>query len=369
MTPLYLQQLSLVDFRCCEAGELVFSPKVNCFAGLNGSGKTNLLDAVHYLSLTKSAFNPVDSQNIRYDAPFFVLQGTFLLDGQEEHVYCGVRRGQKKVFRRNQKEYERLSDHIGLFPLVMISPSDAALVYEGSEERRKFMDGVISQFDKNYLDMLLEYNRVLQQRNALLRRFSETRSFDAASLSIWDEQLVAKGEPLHAARLAFVRDFTPIFNEYYRYLSGDREQVELVYSSQLAKMSLSALLENALPRDRAIEHTTVGVHKDDLDFRIGAHALKKSGSQGQQKTFLIALKLAQLAFIRIYRKKMPILLLDDIYDKLDEQRVQRLMDLVCGDDFGQIFITDTGVGRMRELFEGKGVPFKIFSIEEGKISG
>lgn len=363
-----LQKLTLIDFKNYEQAELVFSPKVNCFAGSNGSGKTNLLDALHYLGLCKSYFNPIDSQNIRYDAPFFVIQGIFLSDdGIEEQVYCGMKRNQKKVFKRNQKEYERLADHIGLFPLVMVSPGDSVLITGGSEERRRFMDSVISQYDKQYLDALIDYNRVLSQRNALLKGFAESRSFDKGVLEVLDMQLADKGRPVYEARKAFTEVFTPIFAAHYRQLSGVEETVALQYESQLHEESFESLLERALPRDRAVHHSTAGVHKDDLSFTIGGHPMKKSGSQGQQKTYLIALRLAQFGFIRDTGKRMPLLLLDDIYDKLDAGRVERLMDAVCSEGYGQIFITDTGVGRMQELFEGRGIPFRLFRIEGGRV--
>jgi len=364
-----LEHLSLVDFKNFEQAELAFSEKVNCFAGPNGSGKTNLLDALHYLSLCKSYFNPIDSQNIRYDAAFFVIQGRFRSDEEaEEQVYCGMKRNQKKIFKRNQKEYDRLADHIGLFPLVMVSPGDGVLISGGSEERRRFMDGVIAQYDKAYLETLIDYNRLLSQRNALLKRFAETRSFDASVLEVLNLQLAEKGVPVYEARKRFIGSFTPIFAEHYGRLSNAAEEVSLSYESQLDKAELAQLLEDSLAKDRAVQHTTAGVHKDDLEFSIGGHPMKKSGSQGQQKTFLLALRLAQFGFIRDTGKRRPLLLLDDVYDKLDAGRVERLMDMVCGEGFGQLFITDTGVGRMQELFEGRGIPFRLFRIENGKIS-
>lgn len=364
-----LEKLTLIDFKNFGEAELGFSAKVNCFAGPNGSGKTNLFDALHYLSLCKSFFNPVDSQNIRHDAPFFLIQGYFRDDaGYEETIYCGMKRGQKKVFKRNQKEYERLSDHIGLFPLVLISPADGVLIAGGSEERRKLMDSIIAQYDPVYLSTLIDYNRVLAQRNALLKQFADVRMFDAAMLEVLDAQLSEKGLPVHKARKQFTEQLLPIFNSYYSLLSGDAEQVELVYQSQLFRQPFDELLREALPKDRMVQHTTAGIHKDDLEFSIGPYALKKTASQGQQKTFLIALRLAQYAFLRDTGKRMPLLLLDDIYDKLDAGRVGRLMDLVCGDGFGQIFVTDTGVGRMQELFEGRKIPFRLFTITKGQIN-
>lgn len=369
-TPMILEKLSLVNFKNFEEAELSFSGRVNCFAGPNGSGKTNLLDALHYLALTKSYFNPVDSQNIRHDNGFFVIQGVFTADdGAEEQIYCGMKRSQKKVFKRNQKEYERLADHIGLFPLVMVSPADSVLISDGSEERRRFMDGVISQYDKAYLDHLIAYNRVLSQRNALLKQMAEGKNADASVMDVLDLQMEAQGQPVYEARKRFIEAFTPIFADFYSRLSGQAETVGISYQSKLHDHSFADLLLESMMKDRVMQHSTAGIHKDDLVFTIGGYPMKKNGSQGQQKTFLIALRLAQFSFIRDTGRRMPVLLLDDIYDKLDENRVRRLMDEVCSKGFGQIFITDTGVGRMKELFENRGIPFRLFEIREGKVIG
>ncbi|GAB4142001.1 MAG: DNA replication and repair protein RecF [Bacteroidia bacterium] len=366
---MYLQNLSVLNFRNYEACELSFSERVNCFTGLNGSGKTNLLDAIHYLSLCKSFLNPTDSQNIRHDAPFFVIQGTFDHGNEvQDAVYCGVKRGQRKTFKRNSKEYERLSDHIGLFPLVVVSPADGVLITGGSEERRRFMDTVISQYNRNYLDQLIAYNKVLSQRNSLLKLMAEGKAGNDGTLEILNLQLCQYGEPVHIARRAFIKELLPFFNKFYNDLSGGAEEVGLIYESKLLETSLNDLLESALQKDKILQHTTVGIHKDDLDFTIGDYSLRKSGSQGQQKTFLIALKLAEYVFLDRASGKKPMLLLDDIHDKLDEERVGRLMDIVCSNDFGQLFITDTGAGRMSGMFEGRGVPYKMFNVEQGMVS-
>lgn len=365
---MYLKKLSLLHFRNYEEASFDCSERVNCFTGLNGSGKTNLLDAIHYLSLCKSFLNPIDSQNIRFSQPFFVVQGIFD-DGNngEDNILCSVKRGQRKVFKRNGKEYERLSDHIGLCPLVDVSPADSVLVTGGSEERRRFMDTVISQFNRQYLEQLISYNRALSQRNALLKQMAEGKVADDGTLEVLDLQLEQYGNPVFIARKAFIRELLPFFNNYYNQLSGGAEEVELVYESKLHEKSLGELLKSTVARETILGHTTVGVHKDDLDFRISGHPLRRSGSQGQQKTFLIALKLAEYVFLDRASGKKPMLLLDDVHDKLDEERVTRLMEIVCGKGFGQIFITDTGVGRMNELFEGKGLPYKMFLVEGGKI--
>ena len=364
---MYLQKLSLVNFKNCSSAELELSPQVNCFTGSNGEGKTNLLDAIHYLSFCKSFFNPIDSQNILHEAPFFVIQGTFLLDGQPEEIYCGLKRNQKKQFKRNKKEYSKLSDHIGLFPLVMISPADSDLIAEGSENRRKFIDSVISQYDKDYLDRLIDYNRVLSQRNALLKRFAETRSFDEASLEIWDMQLIELATRIYNKRRQFIDEFVPIFQQYYELISGGKEKVSLAYDSHLGEGDFAQTLKNAQRKDMIFQYTTVGIHKDDLEFRIMDHPIKKFGSQGQQKSYLIALKLAQFDFIKKIKGLTPILLLDDIYDKLDEHRVKQLMNIVSSNNFGQIFITDTHPDRIPKLFENANERFKLFHVEQGVV--
>jgi len=365
---MYLRSLSLVNFKNYPQAELSFSEHVNCFTGNNGEGKTNLLDAIHYLSFCKSFFNPIDSQNILHEAPFFVIQGVFVSDeAKEEEIYCGLKRNQKKQFKRNKKEYSRLADHIGLFPLVMISPADSELITEGSETRRRFLDTVIAQFDKEYLDHLIQYNKALSQRNALLKQFADSRKFDKDSLEIWDVQLVELGTAIHNKRAAFVKSFVPIFQKYYELISGGKEKVKLNYHSHLNEGAFATTLSNALSRDRALQYTTVGIHKDDLEFSISEFPVKKFGSQGQQKSYLIALKLAQFDFIKKVKKLTPILLLDDIYDKLDDQRVKELMKLVSSDSFGQIFITDTHGDRLQKLFKKSDADFRSFRIVNGLV--
>lgn len=364
---MHLKKLSILNFKNYPEASLDFSSHVNCLTGNNGEGKTNILDAIHYLSFCKSFFNPIDSQNILHDSPFFLVQGQFELDGQEEEIYCGQKRNQKKQFKRNKKEYQRLADHIGLFPLVMISPADSELITEGSESRRKFLDSVIAQFDRDYLENLISYNKVLSHRNALLKQIAASGKYDSASMELWDEQLVAYGKKVYNKRQDFVNGFVSIFQKHYELISGGREQVSMEYSSHLDTSSFEDVLAKALNRDRAMEYTTVGIHKDDLNFNINGHSLKKYASQGQQKSFLIALKLAQFDFIKKIKNITPILLLDDIYDKLDDQRVKHLMELVSSDHFGQLFVTDTHPTRLAELFRNRDVDFKAFSISKGTI--
>ncbi|HEY0030339.1 MAG TPA: DNA replication/repair protein RecF [Bacteroidia bacterium] len=364
---MFLKKLSVINFKNYPEAELTFSNHINCLTGNNGEGKTNILDAIHYLSFCKSFFNPIDSQNILHEAPFFLIQGVFAMADKEEEVYCGLKRNQKKQFKRNKKEYSRLADHIGLYPLVMISPADSELITEGSESRRRFIDSVIAQFDRDYLENLISYNKVLSQRNALLKQFGSSRKFDKVSLEIWDMQLIEYGQKVHQSRKSFVHSFVPIFQKYYELISGGREKVDIGYSSHLNENSFADVLEKALDRDRAIEYTTVGIHKDDLEFTINSYSLKKYASQGQQKSFLIALKLAQFDFIKSIKQVTPVLLLDDIYDKLDDLRVKQLMELVSSDHFGQLFITDTHPTRLADLFRSTDTDFKVFTIVQGNV--
>jgi DNA replication and repair protein RecF len=365
---MWLQNLSVINFKNFFEGELLFSPTVNAFAGDNGAGKTNLLDAIHYLSLCKSYFNPVDTLQIRQGSDFFMVQGVFEKKKKHEIISCSLKRNQKKQFKRNKKEYERLADHIGLFPLVMISPYDISIIIEGSEERRKFIDNVISQTDPSYLDELILYNKVLANRNALLRQISASGSYDPQLLDIYNQQLVNSGNRIFDKRKAFMAVFIPIFNKHYEYLSGQAEGVDLVYDSPLLKDDFESLLKISIERDRTLERTTVGIHKDDLLFSIHGMPMKRFGSQGQQKSFLIALKLAQYSFLLNNKKFKPLLLLDDIFDKLDEKRTRKLMKMVSHEDFGQIFITDTSSERIMRIFNEIEVEVKIFNIANGAVS-
>ena len=365
---MYLKKLSILNFKNYSEAEIEFSSQVNCLTGNNGEGKTNVLDAIHYLSFCKSFFNSIDSQNILHEAPFFLIQGSYASEDKDEEIYCGLKRNQKKQFKRNKKEYQRLADHIGLFPLVMISPADSELVTEGSESRRRFIDSVIAQFDRGYLEDLISYNKVLSHRNALLKQFADSRHFDIESLEIWDMQLIEYGTKVFEKRKNFINSFIAIFQKYYELISGGREQVGINYLSHLNDASFSDALIKALSRDRAMEYSTVGIHKDELEFTINGHALKKFASQGQQKSFLIALKLAQFDFIKNIKNVTPILLLDDIYDKLDDFRVKQLMELVCSDNFGQLFITDTHPTRLSKIFKTSDADFKLFKICEGNVT-
>jgi DNA replication and repair protein RecF len=359
---MYLKKISLLNFKNLEAQSFDFQQKINCFVGNNGVGKTNILDAIYYLSFAKSYFNSVAIQNIRHGASFFMVEGDYVIDHRNEKIVCSLKKGQKKVLKRNGKSYEKFSEHIGQLPLVIISPADRDLVTEGSDTRRKFIDGVISQQNKNYLLDLLAYNKVLTQRNALLKYFAANRTFDALNLGVYDEQLSEYGTRIYEVRKAFLEKFIPIFNEKYQVISNDKERVDLVYKSQLNDFSMNSLLQKSLEKDKILQYTTAGTHKDDLSFEIGDYPIKKFGSQGQQKSYLIALKFAQFEFIKQQSNVVPILLLDDIFDKLDESRVLQIINLVNNDEFGQIFITDTHSERTENIVKQSNKPYKIFKL-------
>jgi DNA replication and repair protein RecF len=366
---MYLKKISLVNFKNYDEAELTFVDGANAFTGNNGAGKTNLLDAIHYLSLCKSYFNPIDSQQIKQDRDLFMLQGLFEKNNKQETVTCGVKKNQKKQFKRNKKEYQRLAEHIGLFPVVMISPNDVSLILEGSEERRKFIDTVISLTDANYLDQLIIYNKTLLNRNALLKQIADTGKYDPQLLSIFDEQLISCGNKIFEKRKSFMEVFTPVFNQHYHYLTEDAEFVELIYQSPLLTNSFESLLKSNLEKDRILQRTSQGIHKDELVFQVhGNLPLKKFGSQGQQKSFLIALKLAKYSFIYQNKGFKPMLLLDDIFDKLDDSRITKLMRMVSEDDFGQIFITDTNASRVKRIFDDIGVSLNLFEISKGAVN-
>lgn len=357
-----LKKLSLINYKNFDSKNFELDDKINCFVGANGIGKTNVLDAVYHLSFGKSYFNPISTQNIKHGEEFFVIDGEFEKDAREEKVVCSLKKGTKKIIKRNGKAYDRLSDHIGLLPLVMISPSDRDLIIEGSDTRRKFIDGVIAQSDKKYLKDLIKYNKVLAQRNSLLKYFAVNRTFDSTTLSVYNDQLHGYGTDIFKKRVAFLEAFIPIFQEQHQVITGNNEKVSLVYESKLLNDDLSTLLEQNVDKDRALQYTSVGTHKDDLSFQIEEHPIKKFGSQGQQKSFLIALKFAQFQFIKEQSNTTPILLLDDIFDKLDEHRVSHIVALVNNENFGQIFISDTHADRTEEVVKQIHQSYKIFKM-------
>lgn len=371
-----LKRISILNYKNIEEATLLLSPKMNCFIGQNGEGKTNLLDAVYYLSFCRSALNSLDSQLIKHDQDFFVVEGEYCDDFSEKttteadenrlNIYCGMKRGTKKHFKRGGKEYRRLSDHIGLIPVVLVSPADTLLINGGSEERRRLVDMVISQYDRSYIDLLFDYNKALQQRNALLRMEQEP---DAAVLEIWEQQMAVNGERLYEKRRAFVEEMIPIFQQIYQQIADGKETVSLRYVSHCERGPLLDVIQRDRFKDRAVGYSLHGAHRDDLEMLIDGYPVRREGSQGQHKTFVIALKLAQFDFLkRTVSATTPLLLLDDIFDKLDAQRVERIVRLVSDENYGQIFITDTNRQHLDWILQSGATEYKLFHVENGVIS-
>ena len=361
-----LEKLSILNYKNIAEAKLELSPKINCLIGQNGVGKTNVLDAVYYLSFCRSSNNPIDSQVIRHGQEFFMLEGVYAESIESElTISCAMKHGMKKHFRRNKKEYKRLSEHIGLITIVMVSPSDTMLIDGSSEERRRFMDVVISQQDRSYIENLNRYNKALQQRNTMLKMEEEP---DLDVLCLWEEQMAVAGEAIYRQRKAFTEELIPIFQRYYETISGNREQVSLNYISHCQRGPLLEVIQRDRHKDRAVGYSLHGIHRDDLEFTLGGHPMKREGSQGQNKTFVISLKLAQFDFLkRTNAKTTPLLLLDDIFDKLDAERVEQIVRLVGSDEFGQIFVTDTNRDHLDQILQSSSHDFKIFSVEDGEI--
>ena len=342
-----IKRLTLVNFKNHQSREFVFNKKIVCITGSNGVGKTNILDALYYLSFSKSFINAADNLNILNGEEFFTVRGVYEIDGMDENIVLSFHRQKGKTLKRNDKEYEKISDHIGLIPLVIISPQDIRLIFDGSSERRKFVDSAVAQNDSAFLAALQNYNRALMQRNKYLK--SADKVFDPNMLQMWDMHLISNAKKLYEGRRAFIDAFTPEFQQYYKAISNGSETPDIKYFSQLENADMETLLRQSVDKDRILQYTSSGVHKDDLIFEINSLALKNCGSQGQQKTFLAALKLAQFIYLRQCGKS-PILLLDDIFDKLDSARVQNIVNLILGSGFEQIFITHTSADDMRRLF-------------------
>ncbi|WP_405291106.1 DNA replication/repair protein RecF [Algibacter sp. Ld11] len=358
-----LKSLSLLNYKNFDSKTFAFNEKINCIVGNNGIGKTNVLDAIYHLSFGKSYFNPVATQNIKHDEEFFVINGDYTKEDKPEKVIVSLKRGQKKIIKRNGKAYDKFSEHIGFLPLVIISPADRDLIIEGSTTRRKFIDSVISQSDNSYLSALINYNKILAQRNALLKYFALNHTFNKDTLDVYNSQLTDFGTKIFEKRDAFLQEFIPIFKSRYEAISNGNEDVDLNYHSDLFENDLNTLLNKAINKDKALQYTSVGIHKDDLHFNISGHPIKKFGSQGQQKSFLIALKLAQFDFIKAQSGVNPILLLDDIFDKLDEQRVSQIIKLVDDENFGQLFISDTHAERTENAVKQVHQSYEIFKLE------
>lgn len=355
-----LKSLSILNFKNIREASLDFADKMNCFVGLNGQGKTNLLDAIYYLSFTKSFFNVIDSQNITHGEEMALIQGKY---ENEETISCGLKRGQKKQFRRGKKDYKRLLDHIGLIPLVIVSPQDAELITDGSDERRRFLDGVIAQQNRKYLEHLTSYNALLKQRNALLKQCEDRPDVPEDLFEVLELQMAGHAEYIFRERSAFIERFVPLFQELYAEIAGMEEQVSLRYVSQLKDRDLAEAFRRTRSRDVILGWTSQGVHKDDLPMMLGEYPLKQVASQGQQKTFLLALKLAQALYLG-----KPILLLDDIFDKLDATRMERIIRLLQSDRFGQIFITDTDRQHLSELLPTEDEQSRLFTVSGGVIT-
>jgi DNA replication and repair protein RecF len=362
---MYLKELKIANFRNCKEIELCFSPNINCFIGKNGAGKTNLLDAVYYLSFCKSYFGNLEQQNITHECDFFSILGTYQHNENTETCHCVLEKGKAKQFKLNKKEYDRLADHIGRYPLVMVSPYDTDLINAGSDERRRYVDSVVSQFNRNYLNDLITYNKALIQRNALLKQFAETGYFDRNTLEIWDMRMELPAHRIFEIRKTFAESFTPVFQKYYSMISNAAETVEIEYESTLDTMPFLELMRQSLEKDRILRYSTAGIHKDNLTFKINGFPVKYFGSQGQQKSFLVAMKLAQFDYIREKTGVKPILLLDDVFDKLDDDRVKQLVQLTGGDYFGQVFITDTQQARIEQIFKEHSIDHRIFIMENG----
>lgn len=360
---MYLKKLVLINFKNIAQAEITLSERLNCFVGDNGAGKTNVLDAVYYLSMSKSALSMTDGQSVRHGEDFFVVEGTYAGDsGFSDTVNCSFLRRSGKVLKLNGKEYDRMADHVGRFPVVIVSPQDSVLITDAAEERRRYLNAFLSQLDRDYLASLMRYNAVLAERNRFLKSSS-----DEQMLQIYDMQLADHAARIYERRRDIIERMRPLVADFYRQLSGDREQVEIEYRSELASASMGELLLASRERDIVNGFTTSGVHRDDMSLRIGGYPLRKYGSQGQQKSFLMSLKLAQYRILTEVCGERPLLLLDDLFDKLDTSRVENLLTLVAGDDFGQIFITDCNRSRLETILSRAGEKYALFMVEGGDI--
>ncbi|GGH54741.1 DNA replication/repair protein RecF [Dyadobacter endophyticus] len=361
---MWLEKLHLTYFKSYEEKAFTFGQHVNCIVGENGSGKTNLLDAIYFLTLTKSAFHNQDALGIRHINDFFLLDGVFNEQGKHIQITCSLQRGQRKVFMADKKHYERLSDHIGLFPVVLIAPDDTDLIREGSEERRRFFDGVLGQAVPGYLNDFLQYNKILTQRNGLLKLFAERNYLDEDLLETYNEPLIVLSQRIHRHRVTFMEKFVPLFYKFYEFLSSGHEKVDVIYESEVSSPDFPAEFRRNRSRDLHAQRTGKGVHKDEYVFEIDGVTLKKFGSQGQQKSFLIALKLAQFELLKEEKGKTPILLLDDIFDKLDDRRIHKLIELIDTGFLAQVFITDARPERSQRILEHVKADVRFFEIEK-----
>tara|TARA_B100001989_G_scaffold11800_1_gene7479 strand:- start:2122 stop:3210 length:1089 start_codon:yes stop_codon:yes gene_type:complete len=358
----YLKKISIINYKNIVDKEYNLDPKINCFVGNNGVGKTNILDSIYHLALGKSYFNLRNDQLINKNEDFMVIDGLFDLNGKKENIICSIKRGDKKNLKRNGKTYKKFSNHIGLIPIVLISPYDNDLINEGSSERRKFIDSIISQNNKEYLINLIAYSRVIQNRNSLLKQYNKSVDFDLDTIKIYDDQIIKLSEPIFMARKNFFNDFKDLVIEKYDQISENQEKISIEYKSDLFDSEIKNLIENSFQKDVILQYTSSGIHKDDFIFNLDGSRIKKFGSQGQQKSFLIALKLAQFEYLKNKTGNSPILLLDDIFDKLDLIRVKRIVEIVNSTNFGQLFLSDTDRERIEKVLSSLNLSSKIFDV-------
>jgi DNA replication and repair protein RecF len=360
---MFLNTLSINNYKSFSSAKFNFEKKINCFIGKNGVGKSNIIDSIYHLAFTKSYFNPSSNQNIKIGSDFFSINGEFLISERKEEILCSFKKGEKKRIKRNGKIYKKISDHIGLVNLIIISPHDRNLIAEGSEMRRKFIDSVIGQIDKVYLKRVMDYNKILTQRNSLLKYFFINKKFDQNTIDAYDQQLISLGTPIYTERNKFLKLFIPIFKKYYNNISSGDDSVNIKYNSHLNEGSFTEIISSSISKDRFVQYTTKGIHKDDLEFLIEGNKIKNFGSQGQQKSFLVSLKLAQFEYYKEKFGSSPIVLLDDIFDKLDQNRVTQIVNILEKNEFGQIFITDTHRERVEEALKHSSNKEEIFNIE------
>ena len=362
MISVFLKKISIINYKNILDKEYKLDPKINCFVGDNGVGKTNILDAVYHLSMGKSYFNVKNDQLINRGKDYMLVDGVFELNNKNESIVFSLKIGEKKVLKRNGKPYKKFSNHIGLIPVVLISPYDNDLINEGSSERRKFIDSIISQNDKEYLINLIAYTRVIQNRNKLLKQYNRSVDFDLDTIKVYDDQIYKLSEPIFKARDKFIKEFTPLVLEKYKHISDDKEKISIEYKSDLINNHVENLIKDSFQKDVILQYTSVGLHKDDFVFNIDENRIKRFGSQGQQKSFLIALKLAQFDYLKNETGNSPILLMDDVFDKLDLMRVKRIVEIVNSTNFGQLFLSDTDKERIEKVLSSLNLSSKIFEV-------
>ena len=362
MISVFLKKISIINYKNILDKEYELDPKINCFVGDNGVGKTNILDAVYHLSMGKSYFNVKNDQLINRGKDYMLVDGVFELNNKNESIVFSLKIGEKKVLKRNGKPYKKFSNHIGLIPVVLISPYDNDLINEGSSERRKFIDSIISQNDKEYLINLIAYTRVIQNRNKLLKQYNRSVDFDLDTIKVYDDQIYKLSDPIFKARDKFIKEFTPLVLEKYKHISDDKEKISIEYKSDLINNHVENLIKDSFQKDVILQYTSVGLHKDDFVFNIDENRIKRFGSQGQQKSFLIALKLAQFDYLKNETGNSPILLMDDIFDKLDLMRVKRIVEIVNSTNFGQLFLSDTDKERIEKVLSSLNLSSKIFEV-------